>query len=512
MDRRLKVELFEEVRREYEHGVGTVRGVAKKLGVHRRLVRAALENAMPAERKTAEREQPKLGPVKTFIDGILEEDRKAPRKQRHTAHRIYKRIEAELSGAEVSESTVRRYVGRRKEQLGLASREVFVPQSYQLGEEAQVDWFEARVRFAGDEQKVYFFCMRSMGSGAAFHRAYMHATQQAFLEAHELAFAYFGGVFRELRYDNLKSAVKRILKGSRREESTRFIAFRSHWGFTADFCTPGKGHEKGGVEGEGGHFRRNHLVPVPEVRDLGELNEQLLAACRQDESRMIGQRTQTAGAILLLEKEEMLPLAQEGFDLAEVSFPMVDSKGCVTVRTNQYSTALKPGTSVEAKLQSAYVEVWHDGQCVARHERCYQRRQQIFDLEHYLEPLSRKPGAFAGSTPLVQWRQQGRWTANHDDFWQTLNRRHGRQNGTRAMVEVLGFGKQHGYDCLEKALKSALSMGCSDAEAVRYLLTASQLDRPLRHPIQVGSLAQYDRPMSTVSEYDQLLGGVEVIQ
>ena len=170
---------------------------------------------------------------------------------------------------------------------------------------------------------------------------------------------------------------------------------------------------------------------------------------------MIGQRTQTAGH--LSRKRGNAAAGREGFDLAEVSFPTVDSKGCVTVRTNQYSTALKPGTSVEAKLQSAYVEVWHDGKCAARHERCYQRRQQIFDLEHYLEALSRKPGAFAGSTPLAQWRQQGRWTASHDEFWQTLNRRHGRQNGTRAMVEVLGFGKQHGYDCLEKALKSALS-------------------------------------------------------
>jgi transposase len=506
------VELFEEVRREYEHGVGTVRGVAKKLGVHRRLVRAALVNAVPAARKTAEREQPKLGPVKTFIDGILDEDRRAPRKQRHTAHRIYQRLKAEVSGADVSESTVRRYVGTRKEEMGLASREVFVPQSYQLGEEGQVDWFEAQVRFAGDERKVYFFCMRSMASGAAFHRAYLHATQQAFLEAHELAFAYFGGVFRELRYDNLKSAVKRVLKGSRREETTRFIAFRSHWGFTAGFCTPGKGHEKGGVEGEGGHFRRNHLVPVPEVRDLDHLNEQLLTACRQDESRMIGQRTETAGAILLLETLEMLPLAGEGFDLAEVSFPLVDSKGCVTVRTNQYSTALKPGTSVEAKLQSAYIEVWHDGKCAARHERCYQRRQQIFDLEHYLEPLNRKPGAFAGSTPLAQWRQQGRWTPSHDEFWQNLNRRHGRQNGTRVMIDVLGLGRQHGFNCLEKALKSALAMGCCDAEAVRYLLTASQMDRPPGEPVSVGGLARYDRPMPTVSEYDQLLGSAEVIQ
>ena len=93
--------------------------------------------------------------------------------------------------------------------------------------------------------------MRSMASGGAFHRAYRHATQQAFLEAHELAFAYFGGVFRRLRYDNLAAAVKRVLRGSRREETARFVAFRSHWRFEAEFCTPGEGHEKGGVERRG---------------------------------------------------------------------------------------------------------------------------------------------------------------------------------------------------------------------------------------------------------------------
>ena len=114
--------------------------------------------------------------------------------------------------------------------------------------------------------------MRSMASGAAYHRAYLRATQQAFLEAHELAFHYFGGVFRRLRYDNLSSAVKKILRGYQREQTARFIAFRSHWQYQAEFCTPGEGHEKGGVEGEVGYFRRNHWVPVPVVHDLAELN------------------------------------------------------------------------------------------------------------------------------------------------------------------------------------------------------------------------------------------------
>jgi transposase len=147
-------------------------------------------------------------------------------------------------------------VRERKRQMGLERRETFVPQSYRWAQEARVDWYEAWVDLRDERTKVQVFAMRSMASGAAFHRAYLHATQQAFLEAHEHAFAYFGGVFAMLGYD-LASAVRKILRGH------RFLAFRSDWRFAAEFCTPGEGHEKGGVEGEGGYFRRNHLVPVP---------------------------------------------------------------------------------------------------------------------------------------------------------------------------------------------------------------------------------------------------------
>ena len=257
------MELFEEIRREYEFGVGTIKGVARKLGVHRRLVREALTSAMPRPKKQPERKRPALGPAVGFIDRILGEDERARRKQRHTAHRVYTRIMAELPGCSVSEASVRRYVRKRKHELGLAKRETYVPQSYAWGVEAQVDWYEAWADLDGERRKVNVFAMRSMASGAAFHCAFERATQQSFLEAHERAFDYFGGVFRRLRYDNLTSAVKKILRGFRREESARFIAFRSHWRYQSDFCTPAEAHEKGGVEGEAGYFRRNHLVPVP---------------------------------------------------------------------------------------------------------------------------------------------------------------------------------------------------------------------------------------------------------
>jgi transposase len=173
--------------------------------------------------------------------------------------------------------------------------------------------------------------MRSMASGAAFHCAYLHATQQAFLEAHELAFTYFGGVFRKLRYDNLTSAVKKILRGYRREETARFIAFRSHWRFESEFCTPAEAHEKGGVEGEAGYFRRNHWVPVPEAKDLTDLNHQLMVGCQYDERRVIAGREQSVGAGMVREREHLLPLAAEGADLAQTSFPTVNGLGCVKV-------------------------------------------------------------------------------------------------------------------------------------------------------------------------------------
>jgi transposase len=501
------VELLEGIRREYEFGVGTIQGVARKLGVHRRLVREALSSAIPVQKPAAKRKRPRVGPVVDFIEAILEEDRKAPRKQRHTAHRIYVRLCQERPTWPVAESTVRQYVRERKLALGLVARETFVPQHYDWGGEAQVDWYEADAELGGERLTLQVFVMRSMASGGAFHRAYPHATQQAFLEAHEHAFHYFGGVFHQLRYDNLGSAVKRVLRGSRREETARFVAFRSHWRFASEFCTPGEGHEKGGVEGEVGTFRRNHWVPVPQARDLAELNGQLLQGCHDDEGRTVTGHQQTVGAGMLLERACLLPLAEVPFDLVEVSFPTVNTLGCVKVRTNSYSCPVRAGTVVEAKLSATTVEIWHEGHCVAKHQRCYGRYQEVMDLEHYLDVLEHKPGALAGSKPLEQWRKLGRWPASYDVLWHGLVQRYGKPEGTKEMIGLLQLGRTHGEQQLRNAIEATLALGCQDSAAVRHLLVASQLERGPIAPLQLGLLAQFDRPLPTVTDYDRLLVG-----
>jgi transposase len=505
LDWRVKVELFEQIRREYEFGIGTIAGVAKKLGVHRRMVREAIGSALPKPRKKTERPRWKLRAAVDFVDAVLEADRKAPRKQRHTAHRIWERIQHELPDCKIGERTVRQYVHSRKIVLGLVARETCVPQSYAWGVEAQVDWYEAYADLAGERIKLQVFAMRSMASGAAFHCAYLHATQQAFLEGHELAFSYFGGVFRKLRYDNLTSAVKKILRGSRREQTARFIAFRSHWRFEAEFCTPAEAHEKGGIEGEAGYFRRNHWVPVPEAEDVADLNRQLLIACQQDEHRVITGREQTVGAGLVMEREHLLPLATEGADLAQTSFPTVNGLGCVKVLTNAYSVPLPAGMQIQAKAYASRMELWHEGRCVARHERCYRRQQQILDLEHYLDVLYRKPGALAGSKPLEQKRQAGLWPPSFDQIWQALIERHGKQSGTRQMIDLLKLSQKHGHHKLQEAIESALANRCYDGAAVQHLLNAQDLQHTSCEAIDVGVLERYTRPLPTLHQYDRLL-------
>jgi transposase len=505
--RKANVELFEQIRREYEFGVGTIQGVARKFGVHRRLVREALNRAVPAEKPATPRRRPRLGPLVAFIDAILEADRHAPRKQRHTAHRIYTRIRQERTECPVAESTVREYVRERRRALGLLVQETFVPQSYAWGGEAQVDWYEAVADLAGERTTVQVFVLRSMASGAAFHRAYHRATQQAFLEAHQLAFHSFGGVFRRLRYDNLSAAVKRILRGFQRAETTRFVAFRSHWRFQAEFCTPAEAHEKGGVENEVGTFRRNHWVPVPRATDLADLNAQLLRACQQDEARTLTGRAQSVGAAVLSERAHLLPLAEEDFDLADVSFPIVSGLGCVKVRTNAYSVPVPAGTSVQVRLTPSTVEVTHDGRPIALHERSYGRYQEILELEHYLDTLEHKPGALAGSKPLEQWRKLGRWPPSYDQIWNQLIARHGRAAGTKEMIGLLQLGRRHGAEKLRTAIETALALGCSDSAAVRHLIAAAQLAREPTAVIDIGPLAQFERPLPEVSAYDQLLVG-----
>ena len=367
-----RVELFERIRRDHDREGLTIRGLARRHGVHRRTVKQALGSSVPPERKRpVGRPAPALGGYHELIDSWLIADREAPPKQRHTAKRIHRRL-VEEHGVEVAETSVRVHVRRRRRELGLAA-EAYCPQVHDPGVTAEVDWGEAKVIIAGVLMTVGLFLMRSCFSGAAFVMAFESQSQQAFFEGHVAAFEFFGGVFvGTIRYDNLKAAAKKTLKGRRRVENERFVAFRSHYLYEAWFTLSGieGAHEKGGVEGEVGRFRRNHLVPVPEFSSLEELNGQLAAFCIEDLGRTIAGRSVTVGELLSREIDCLRPLPAEPFASWEESTHRVDQKSMVTVRRNHYSVPVRlAGLRVLVRVGAREIAVWHQGREVAKHAR-----------------------------------------------------------------------------------------------------------------------------------------------
>jgi transposase len=502
-----RVELFEQIRRDRDREGLSIRALAERYRVHRRTVRQALGSALPPSRKRPEgRPAPALGEYRALIDEWLLADLEAPRKQRHTARRVWRRLVDER-GARVAERTVREYVAARRRELGEPSR-AFVPQVHRAGMEAEVDWGQARVVLAGREREVHLFYLRACHSGAAFCMAFLRCSQQAFLEGHVEAFAWFGGVFVLVRYDNLSAAVKLVLRGRRRVETDRFIALRSHYLFESAFTLAGLegAHEKGGVEGEVGRFRRNRLVPVPEVATLAELNARIRAGCEADLERRIVGRSETVGQALARERPLLRPLPAEPACTDELSSVRVDSKALVCVRQNRYSVPVAlVGRRVTARVGAREIQVLHDSQVVARHERLTERFGVSVRLDHYLELLTRKPGALAGSLALHQERERGAWPACFDELWAALAERYPASEAARQMVDVVMLVREHGPERVELAVRGALTAGAHDGRAVAVLVAQAERHRAAPLAGLEPRLAEHARPAPDLTDYDALL-------
>jgi transposase len=520
-----KVELYERIRRDrrVDPQVG-IRELSRRYRVHRRDVRQALASATPPSRKTPVRALPALGPYEATIRGWLRADLDAPPKQRHTARRVWQRLVAE-HGADVGESTVRAFVARVRAELALeqghAEGDVTVPQEHPPAAESEVDFGEFNAIVAGVVAKLYLFVMRLSCSGRAFAYAYAHQAQEAFFDGHVRAFAHFGGVPGRVRYDNLKPAVTRVLRGRDRDENERFVALRSHHGYDAFFCGSGVdgAHEKGGVEGEVGRFRRNHLVPVPDVASLAELNALIAACLAGDDDRVISGRRETVGAAFAREQAVLGPLPVEPFDAAAVLSCVADAKARICVRQARYSVPVSLARRrLAVRLYAEHLEVLAPGSdaIVAVHTRSLHKDTQTLELDHYLEILVRKPGALPGSTALAQARRSGVFTGLHEQFWARARTAHGDGDGTRALIDVLLLHRRMPAGAVAAGLRSALRAGATDPAVVAIEARRwadgygddpdSHRRRRLAKVIELPTtLAGADRPAPSLHGYDQLL-------
>jgi transposase len=493
----------------------SIRALADKHKVHRRTVRQALDDAVPPVRKPPARMAPVLGPYEATIRGWLVEDLTAPRKQRHTARRVWQRL-LEEEEAVVAESSVRNLVAQLRVEVGGARAQVMVPQTHPPAAEAEVDFGEFQAGIAGVVMKLFMFCLRLSHSGKAVHVAYANQSQESFLDGHVRAFEALGGVpAGMIRYDNLTPAVIRVALGRQRLENPRFVALRSHYGYDSFFCLPGieGAHEKGGVEGEIGRFRRRHLTPVPHVGSIAALNDALAAADVRDDARRIGARAETVGAAAAREQLLLRPLPGEVFDVAATLSCRVDTKARVCVRQSYYSVpAHYAGRRVEVRLGADTIRILDAGTLVATHVRSLHKGSEDLVLDHYLEVLRRKPGALSGATALVAARAGGGFTPAHQRFWDAARRHLGDGPGTRALVGVLLLHRTMNITAVAAGMNAAVTMNNFDPDLVAvearrslHATTTPATPIPVPLPATASPLAAIARPVPSLTRYDQLL-------
>jgi transposase len=445
-----------------------IREIARDTGHSRNTVKKALRGEHEGYSARGRQPFPALGPYLATIERWLKEDMDQPRKQRHTAVRIYNRLRREY-GFEGGESTVRRYVREARRRLGVSPVQVFIPLEPELGMEAEVDWGGCHAIVAGEYTKLKVFCMRSKGSGKPFVRCFPCERQQAFFEGHMEAFGFYGGVFRTLIYDNLTAAVEKVLKGKERRLQGSFEKFRAYYNFEARFCNRGQGHEKGGVEGLVGYARRNFLVPIPRVESLQELNGHLLAECVVYGDHRIAGRDKPVREFFEEEKQHLLSLPGVAFSNLDTASAKVDKYSTVVVDKNRYSVPTRyGGLRVRVVLSVARLDIFYGSQRIAGHERVYGNNKWQLDPMHYLELLGRRPQAFESARPIRQWRAG--WPASLERLLERFREAHGPTHGIKEFIEVLMLFGEHGHKEVIEAVEGAVRAGVSSREAVEHLL------------------------------------------
>ena len=501
---------YELIRTAYRVYHKSIRQIALETKHHRKTIRKVLRGLEPQYRRQKARRMPRMDPVAEVVKGWLEADQQAPKKQRHTARRMYARLVAE-HGFLGSEPTVRRWVRELKASRGEGRAAAVIPLDAEVAREAEVDWGSAHVRMAGELITVKLFCMRSRYSGKPFLRAYPWERQEMFFDGHQRAFEYYGGIFPVLVYDNLKTAVAQILRGKDRREQEHFTSFRSYYSFEARFCTPARGQEKGGVEGLVGFGRRNFLVPIPEVDGFEELNAFLLQRCLEQGHRSIEGREDRRTIEERHEEEQarliaLPPTPYENHKLLPVK---VCRYSTAQVDRNRYSVPTAyVGRWLQAHMGCDRVCFYADHKLVADHARLFGNSKWQIDPLHYLALIHRRIGAFESARAIRQWRAH--WPQEYEILLGELRERWGDNRGTRQFVEVLQLHGSYGAEHVEAAVRQALELHSSSFEAVKHLLFRRESSGGPYPPLESHRIPGVtDRPiaLTDLSRYDRLLDG-----
>ena len=465
------MELYARVRRAVVVDKMSEREAARQFGLARETVRKMLRYSVPpGYRRQQPVRRPKLDAWVGTIDQILDQDKTRSKKQRHTAKRIFERLRDE-HGYTGGYTIVKDYVRLRK----LSQREMFVPLEHPPGD-AQADFGEALAVIDGVERKAHYLVVDLPQSDDCFVMAFPAETTEAFLEGHNHAFAYFGGVPRTILYDNTKLAVARILGDGMRIKTRAFTELQSHYLFAEKFGRPGKGNDKGKVEGLVGYARRNFMVPIPRYVTWEEFNAHLLMECQKRRERKLRGHQETIGERFEKDQEMLLPLPAAPYEACDKRLTRVTSLSLVRYRGNDYSVPVCWGhREVLVKGFVHEVVICAATEVIARHQRSYEREDMIFDPLHYLALLEHKPNALDQAAPLTGWNLPEGFATMH----RLMEARLGKK-GKREYVQTLRLLETFARAEVARAIDDALRLGAISFDAVKHLLLCRIEERPPR--------------------------------
>jgi transposase len=454
----LTVDHFAQIRQARRDGL-TIRQIADQLGHSTKTVHKALRESEPKPYALAQpRPAPVFGPFRPVVDAMLTTDETAPRKQRHTAAQIFRRLRAEY-GYTGGYDQIRRYLQDRRRQ----QRETFIPLDHPPGHRAEADFGHIHVDFPEGRQQVPVLLVTWSYSNCPFALALPSERTEAILHGLVEAFAFFGCVPRALWWDNPKTVAIHLFRGRERTLHPRYAALASHYTFAPKFCLPAKATEKPRVEHRVFDLERRWATPVPWVTDRDALNAHLRACCRAEQERVSGDQAETVGARFARDRAAALPTPAHPFDACVLHTGQVDKYQTVRFAGNAYSVprrwAFRP---VTVKGYIDRIEVVAEGQVVTRHARCYGRGERVLDPLHYLVTLERKPAALDHAPVYRDWQLPAAFA----DFRRSLEQRCGVRAGTRHFIRVLQLLAQHPIARVEQAIVHCCGHGNGDVPAV----------------------------------------------
>ena len=447
-----------EIRQRVLRDGVSIRQIQRETGFHFETIKKILTYPSPPKFRTPLRRKTKIGPYWERIAGILEADQELPRKQRHTAKRIFQRLREEGYGGGYTQ--VKEAVRELKQSRG----EVFVPLVHEPGE-AQADFGFALVKMAGQLIKAAFFALALPYSDAMFIAAYPRECTESFQDGHVRAFRFFEGVPTRIRYDNARTSVRQITGSRSRKLTDGFLQLQSHYLFEARFCRVGRPNEKGVVEGIIKFARLNYLVPVPQVESFEELNRYLEQRCREDLKRTLRGQKAPKGELLKEDQAAFLDLPS-AFEACRQSSTQVDKLSLVRFDRNDYSVPVRYAhLEVTVKGSVDRVRICRQDRMLAEHARLWEKERIAFEPLHYLELLERKPGALDQAKPLAEWQLP-------ECFQQLRARLEAEKSGwgTREFIRVLRLLEKSSMVRVERAVEKALRLRhCHRDVVAQYL-------------------------------------------